>query len=431
LEDLILRFKSLNKILTKKYSQYCKNLKSLQEKITLKFKTSLHLIHFKKGTVLLTLALLPAFSGLLGYDDFSVVANVKTDIILTADSQTSRITTTKPTIAEAFQEKNITLGKFDITEPELDTKLFGGTLNVTLEKAHRVLVTETLFSGDTKQYEIESGYEKPEKILAHNKIEISSYDKISSDLNLDFSQKEFLGQIITIKRAARVNLIADGTVKKVETWEGDVSHFLTERGIILGSDDKVEPSPEAKITDGISVKVIRVFKDEMKEKAIIARPVIYQRDPNLLEGVIQVISAGKDGQKEQTFGITYENGTEVARVLLSEVVLVPAESKVVVQGTKPQNPNGYWDIITKASEQYGVDGAKMYRVMMCESGGRANAVGAGFYGLFQYVPSTWANASVGAGYAGASIYNPEAQIYVTAWKVAVSGWGAWPVCGRL
>jgi hypothetical protein len=57
---------------------------------------------------------------------------------------------------------------------------------------------------------------------------------------------------------------------------------------------------------------------------------------------------------------------------------------------------------------------KMYRVMMCESGGNARASGGrgAWLGLFQYAPSTWRG--TWNPYRSSSIWDAKAQIYATA-----------------
>jgi peptidoglycan hydrolase CwlO-like protein len=50
----------------------------------------------------------------------------------------------------------------------------------------------------------------------------------------------------------------------------------------------------------------------------------------------------------------------------------------------------WWTLIQSAASARGVSARGMYRLMMIESGGSATAVGpGGYYGLFQYAPSTW------------------------------------------
>jgi hypothetical protein len=69
-------------------------------------------------------------------------------------------------------------------------------------------------------------------------------------------------------------------------------------------------------------------------------------------------------------------------------------------------------------------------VIHCESQGDPDAVNrwSGAAGLFQFVPSTWAWASAGAGFDGVSPLSPEANIAAAAWLVRRSlaeGDGAW------
>ncbi|HET9496086.1 MAG TPA: SH3 domain-containing protein [Chloroflexia bacterium] len=65
---------------------------------------------------------------------------------------------------------------------------------------------------------------------------------------------------------------------------------------------------------------------------------------------------------------------------------------------------------------------KMWRVMMCESSGNPNAVGAGrYYGLFQYLPGTWGGSW--NPYRSESIFDAHAQIFATAraWSIGMQG----------
>lgn len=73
------------------------------------------------------------------------------------------------------------------------------------------------------------------------------------------------------------------------------------------------------------------------------------------------------------------------------------------------------------------------QVMQCESGGDPEAVNpySGASGLFQFLPSTWAVASVRAGVGDRSVFDGEANIIAAAWLVAYyegrgyDSWRAW------
>lgn len=68
------------------------------------------------------------------------------------------------------------------------------------------------------------------------------------------------------------------------------------------------------------------------------------------------------------------------------------------------------------------------RLRRCESGGRYDInTGNGFYGAYQFVPSTWR----GLGYSGMPHQAPAHVQDEAAQKLqARSGWGQWPACTR-
>lgn len=68
------------------------------------------------------------------------------------------------------------------------------------------------------------------------------------------------------------------------------------------------------------------------------------------------------------------------------------------------------------------------RLRACESGGRYHInTGNGFYGAYQFVPSTWR----GLGYPGLPhLAPPHVQDEAAQKLQARSGWGQWPACTR-
>ncbi len=79
--------------------------------------------------------------------------------------------------------------------------------------------------------------------------------------------------------------------------------------------------------------------------------------------------------------------------------------------------------------------AEALQVMQCESRGNPDATNptSDAAGLFQFLETTWAFASVNAGFGGASRYDPEANVAAAAWLVSHSiainhprgAWGHW------
>lgn len=67
------------------------------------------------------------------------------------------------------------------------------------------------------------------------------------------------------------------------------------------------------------------------------------------------------------------------------------------------------------------------RIMQCESRGDPNAKNphSSASGLFQHLARYWPERSAKAGWAGADIFDPEANIAVAAWLKSVAGWRSW------
>lgn len=69
----------------------------------------------------------------------------------------------------------------------------------------------------------------------------------------------------------------------------------------------------------------------------------YTASANLWEGTQQLVSSGVEGQKSVTANVSYVNGEEVSREILSETVLLEPVNEVVAKGTREmlRDPNAY------------------------------------------------------------------------------------------
>jgi peptidoglycan hydrolase CwlO-like protein len=84
----------------------------------------------------------------------------------------------------------------------------------------------------------------------------------------------------------------------------------------------------------------------------------------------------------------------------------------------------WWPLIEQAAAVNGVSAKGMYRLMMVESRGYASIVGpGGYYGLFQYAPSTWKGSW--NPYRSHSITDGAAQIHATALALKMGYGHAW------
>lgn len=371
--------------------------------------------------------LLMTFSTKVAYSN-SLVAVVDTPVTIRYDDEKVSFISTQNTIEGAIRQSRISFGKYDITEPDLGTLLVGKKIDIKVIRALPVLISD-----NNQEHIAYSAYSEPSEILDQLGIEYYPEDKISTELILDPANYNAAGQLLTIERSPVYRVNVDGETKIVRSWAKTIGEVLKGSGISLGQRDIISPSAEEGSYGVLEINVTRVNTVDVWEESIIPFNVTTQSDYNLYVGQTQVTREGANGSKKELVHIVYHNGIEVERSVISSEILSSPITKIVVKGVKPYNAGMWWDTIVAAGNMYGIDPLKMYKVMICESHGNPYA-GTYYKGLFQYSASTWAGASSqypGGKYAGVAITDGTAQIYVTAWKVSIQGWGAWPTCGYM
>ena len=389
-------------------------------------KTNKFLKHFhcKVNSIALALVIIPMITLAFGSNTLAnkVVNGVTTEVTLSFDNEVITFETDSFDLRGAILEQGISIGENDAILPEGDTKLSGGNILARIRRAIPVTIDD-----DGRSILVTSGYEDINDILEQNNIKIYDEDIIYSELIFDFYRENTLGKKIVISRAPVVYINADNEEKEFRSWEDTVMSVLNEKGVLVGNNDKVDPSRSHYVFNGMTITIIRVAESEAKERETISYDSINEEDSTLEYGSTYVKQGGSNGEKEHTYKIISEDGVMVSKTLINTEIISEPTPQIIVKGTKPYRAGQYWDTIVNAANRYGVSASKMHRIMLCESGGNRYA-GSYYKGLFQYAPSTWAGASTqypGGVYAGASIYDSTAQIYVTAWKASVQGWGAW------
>lgn len=382
--------------------------------------------HCKINSLALFLIFLPVIVyGQQGdFDSGYAMNDISTKVAVSVDGGAIYFYTKSFDLESAIADRGIELGEMDVVEPPLDTKLLGGEITVKVTRSVQILVEE-----DEQKKILRSGYSEPKDILAQNNIKVYPEDKLDMELIFDFFNDKSLGRKITIRRAPVLYVDVDGETKELRSWGQTVGEAIKENGILVGDKDKVEPGLGTYLTNKVAVTITRVAESEVEEVETIPFIETTVEDFNSYIGQNTVQQQGKNGKKKVVYKLTSENGILVDKTILSSEVIEASQSKIISKGVKPYKAGDLWPHIVAASEKYGISATRMYNVMICESGGNPNSVGYNVYGLFQYNLLTWAGASAAAGYGGASIFDPIAQIYVTAYKVARDGsWSAWPSC---
>lgn len=119
----------------------------------------------------------------------------------------------------------------------------------------------------------------------------------------------------------------------------------------------------------------------------------------------------------------------------STTVTVPATT--VPPATTTQAPAVFWDdverwrpAVTEAVLAFGGDDADIHRflrIMQCESAGRPDAKNpnSSASGLMQHLTRYWPDRAERAGRPGADVFDPQANIWVSAWLALAAPEGGW------
>ncbi|MGH8890816.1 MAG: ubiquitin-like domain-containing protein [Acidothermaceae bacterium] len=207
------------------------------------------------------------------------------------------------------------------------------------------------------------------------------------------------------------------------TTAATVGDALTEAGIVVNPADHVSIPLDTRPSDGLAVIVVRITSNQTLESTPIPFTTVTKSDPTLFVGTKQVGQAGKNGTLVSTYQLSFADGKQTAKTLVSKQITVQPVPQVVLVGTKPKPKPVPVSYPKKA------DGLNWAALAGCESGGRPNAVHGPFYGMYQFRVSTW-HAVGGSGLP--SDASASEQTYRAQLLYARSNWKTqWPTCGHL
>jgi len=246
--------------------------------------------------------------------------------------------------------------------------------------------------------------------------------KAFPDIKMDIGSK------ITLYRAPVIKIKDGKRSKEVRSWTKTVGELFTEQKIELGKDDRVNFASDTDLENGMEIAITRVAITNIDEKEPIDFAITKKEDKTLDEGKTRIEVAGVAGVRTKTYQVRREDGEEVSRKLINSAITTPPVTEILIIGTKPVITVrcNYNETVIAAALKYSVNANTICNLMMKESNGHATSVsGGGYKGLFQYEDGFWADVSRKAGYGGASVFDPTAQIFTTAWAWSHGLSGRW------
>lgn len=138
---------------------------------------------------------------------------------------------------------------------------------------------------------------------------------------------------ITVCRCQRVTICQYGQQTQVSAFNETVSELLTRLNIVLEEDDVLSVSGDSDAYDGMVLRIDRVVEVEQTYTLALPNEISYCYDASLPAGDTRVLIEGQEGQQLCTALVTYVNGVETERDVLSEAVVSAPVTELQAIGT--------------------------------------------------------------------------------------------------
>ncbi len=172
------------------------------------------------------------------------------------------------------------------------------------------------------------------EVLGENSISAELLQNSTRTLPQKTADKIINGMRIYLAKPLEIIWRDAGKEQVAVTNAATVGDFLSEQNVALAYTDKVTPTLETFLAKGQVVNIDRIVDLEIKEISEIPFSTNLEYDASEFYGHNKVFKAGKQGKREQVFLITYKNGVEIRRRLLSEKILENPQTEVRSFGTK-------------------------------------------------------------------------------------------------
>ena len=138
---------------------------------------------------------------------------------------------------------------------------------------------------------------------------------------------------ITVKRIQMVHVDDGGEKLVTGTYGETVESLLTRLNVSLEGNVTVSEPLNAQTYDGMEITVHHTVLNTETYSRVIPFETEYCYDASVPEGKQVVLVEGRDGQMQCTAQVSYEDGVEVARDLISQTVIDAPVNALVATGT--------------------------------------------------------------------------------------------------
>lgn len=280
--------------------------------------------------------------------------------------------TKKTTLREALKEQKIRVDELDRTEPGLDEKLVAKSYQVNVYRARPVVIRD-----GGSEVKVITSYRTAKQIAKQANITLYDEDAATVAPSRD-PIADGVAEVLTISRSTPFVFNFYGKEQTARTMARTVGDMLKEKGIKMEAADGISTSLDTPITAGMVVKLWRNGVQTMTQEEDVAFDIKKIEDADQPVGYKQIRTPGENGRRTVTYEINMQNGVEVSRREINSVSMKQPVQQVEIIGAK----SNYSESLQ----------AWLQALRTCETGGNyARNSGNGYYGAYQFLPTTWDN----------------------------------------
>lgn len=254
-------------------------------------------------------------------------------VVTIYDQGEKRVVLTRTdTVEQTLQQAGIELAPYDRVEPSQDTKYATRDYTVNIYRAHPVTVVD----GSYRQT-ILTARSVGREIAEEAGLVVQDEDSMRLERSVNLLE-DGPGMRLTIERATPVTLMLYGEVQEMYTQAATVGEFLEERAIMLDASDTLSVDRTQRLERNMTIEI---WRDGVQTVTVV-EPIDFSvrqvLDSDQLVGHREVDTPGVKGAKNVVYEIVRQDGVEIERRVIQEVVTAQPREQIEVVGNKTVNP---------------------------------------------------------------------------------------------
>lgn len=253
-------------------------------------------------------------------------------VALSINGETRTVSTYAASVPRLLQEQDVRVKTHDLVQSTSGLELSDHAV-ITVRSAYQTTITI-----DGQEVPFWTVATSADQLLAF--FNANEHEAAKVTVNITNIYNKLTGGLV-INSQGPVTVIADGKTSIAPDGRLPAASILDSKGIVVGKDDRVSVEKHGSET---ILRVRRVTHSEQTHMVPIAFDTQTIVDPSLKPGETKIRQNGVNGERRDVYDVTYVDGVEESRTLISRTTTKIALDRVMAVGptqpSEPKNSNG-------------------------------------------------------------------------------------------